>query len=330
MPSTADARPTDPAPARRAPATRAPAPSRTGGGRSHSHLWSLPDGTGLHAPHGELVVEPRTGKVCCHLCGRWFVSLAGHIRAHGHTADSYRRTMGLCRTRRLIAAELSRSIAARQARAYRDSPAVRSRLAAGQELSRTGRLTGLARAAQAGSGSPERTRIRRASLQAGRETRAARRREALTRQLRRLGAASIADHLRREYAAGTSLRELSRTTGLGWASLRRELDAAGVAVRTAGATNGYRQRERARTAGEAAARRVGTDDLGGWLRARRAEGWSLARLGDAVGHSAHWVRSRIPDDRIPDDLPRAHPGAGRRGRSGTADQPAGARTVRAT
>jgi hypothetical protein len=82
----------------------------------HAHLWSLPDGTDLHAPHGELVTEPGTGRVCCHLCGRWYVSLGGHLRAHGHTADSYRETMGLCRNRPLVAESLSRSIATRQAR----------------------------------------------------------------------------------------------------------------------------------------------------------------------------------------------------------------------
>ena len=38
--------------------------------RTHAHLWSLLDGTGLHAPYGQLVIESGTGRVCCHLCGR--------------------------------------------------------------------------------------------------------------------------------------------------------------------------------------------------------------------------------------------------------------------
>lgn len=264
-------------------------------GRHHGHLWSLPDGTGLHAPFGELVVEAGTGRVCCHLCGHWYVSLGGHLRAHGHTAESYRATMGLCRTRRLIAVDLSRSIAVRQARAYRRSPAVRARLAAGQELSRTGDLTRLASAARARGGSAERTRIRRAALEAGRATRAAEREQALARRLRELGIDNLTDYLHREYADGASLRGLARVTGLGWARLRRECEAAGITVRTAGATSGRHQRRRARLADEEAGRRVGTEDLSGWLLARRDDGWSLARIGAAVGHSAHWVRARCPE-----------------------------------
>jgi hypothetical protein len=229
--------------------------------RSHGHLWSLPDGTGLHAPLGELVVEAGTGRVCCHLCGCWYVSLGGHIRAHGHSAESYRAAMGLCRTRRLIADDLARSIAVRQARAYRRSPTMRARLATGQELARTGDLARLARAARTRGGSAERTRIRRAALEAGRATRAAEREQALARRLRELGVANLADYLRREYAGGASLRGLARATGLGWARLRREVDAAGITVSSTGATSGRRQRQRARPADQEAARRVGTDDL---------------------------------------------------------------------
>ncbi|MFN2495105.1 MAG: MucR family transcriptional regulator [Pseudonocardiaceae bacterium] len=117
-------------------------------GHTHGHLWSLPDGTGLHAPYGELVTEAGTGRICCHLCGRWFVSLGGHLRAHGYTAESYREATGLCWTRRLVAETLSRSIATRQQQAYRRSSAVRARLAVGQELSRNGQLTSLARTAR--------------------------------------------------------------------------------------------------------------------------------------------------------------------------------------
>ncbi len=123
----------------------APVPGGRGGrAPTHSHLWSLPDGTGLHAPYGQLVIESGTGRVCCHLCGRWYVSLAGHLRRHGHTADSYRETLGLCRSRPLVAESLSRSIAARQSEAYRRLPGLRARLAVGQKLSKTGRLTTLA------------------------------------------------------------------------------------------------------------------------------------------------------------------------------------------
>ncbi|MGH8572989.1 MAG: MucR family transcriptional regulator, partial [Gammaproteobacteria bacterium] len=203
--------------------------------RTHGHLWSLADGTGLHAPYGELVIESGTGRICCHLCGRWFVSLGGHLRAHGHTAGSYRTAMGLCRTSPLVAKTLSRSIADRQSQAYQRSPAVRARLAAGQQLSRTGQLATLARTARTRSASPELARVRRAALDAGRATRAVRREQALTRRLAELGVDSLADYLRQAYAAGASLRSLAAVTGLGWARLRREIDSAGIRVRPAGA-----------------------------------------------------------------------------------------------
>ncbi len=197
----------------------------------HAHLWSLPDGTGLHAPHGELVIESGTGRVCCHLCGRWYVSLGSHVRTHGHTADSYRDTMGLCRSRSLVAEALSRSIATRQTEAYRRSPALRARLAVGQEFSKTGRLATLAHTARTTSTSPEGARIRRAALDAGRVTRAARRDRALARRLRELGFDDLGDYLHHAYSAGASLRSLAKVTGLGWARLRREIDAAGITVR---------------------------------------------------------------------------------------------------
>ena len=199
----------------------------------HAHLWSLPDGTGLHAPRGELVIESGTGRVCCHLCGRWYVSLGSHVRIHGHTADSYRDVMGLCRSRSLVAEALSRSIATRQAETYRRSPGLRARLAVGQELSRTGRLATLARTARTTSASPESARIQRAALDAGRATRAAQRDRALARRLRELGFDDLAGYLRHAYSAGASLRSLAKATGVGWARLRREIDAAGVTVRPA-------------------------------------------------------------------------------------------------
>ncbi|MBV8540081.1 MAG: MucR family transcriptional regulator [Pseudonocardiales bacterium] len=201
--------------------------------RTHVHLWSLPDGTGLHAPYGQLVIESGTGRVCCHLCGRWYVSLGGHLRTHGHTADSYREKMGLCRSRPLVAEALSRSIATRQSEAYQRSPALRARLAVGQELSKTGRLATLASAAHTTSPPPELTRLRRAALDAGRMTRATQRDRVLARRLRELGFEDLAGYLRHAYSAGASLRGIAKTTGLGWIRLRRELEVAGIAVRPA-------------------------------------------------------------------------------------------------
>ncbi|HSZ30330.1 MAG TPA: MucR family transcriptional regulator [Pseudonocardiaceae bacterium] len=159
------------------------------------------------------------------MCGRWYVSLGGHLRTHGHTAESYRETMGLCRSRPLVAEALSRSIATRQSEAYRRSPALRARLAIGQELSNTGQLATLASTAHTTSPPPELTRLRRAALDAGRMTRAAQRDRVLARRLRELGFDDLASYLRHAYSIGTSLRSIAKATGLGWTRLRRELDA---------------------------------------------------------------------------------------------------------
>jgi hypothetical protein len=200
---------------------------------THGHLWSLPDGTGLHVPYGQLVVEASTGRACCHLCGRWFVSLGGHVRKHGHTANSYREAMGLCRSRPLVADVLSRSIAVRQREAYRRSPALRARLAVGQELANSGELTLMASATQSTSPPPELARLRRAALDAGRATRSARRDRALAHRLQDLGFPDLASYLRAAHSAGTSMRSLAKATRLGWARLRRELEAAGIAIEPA-------------------------------------------------------------------------------------------------
>jgi hypothetical protein len=197
---------------------------------THAHLWSSPDGTGLHAPYGQLVVESGTGRVCCHLCGRWFVSLGGHLRKHGHSAASYREVMGLCRNRPLVAETLSRSIATRQSVAYRRSSALRARLAVGQELSRTGQLATLASTAHSASPRPELTRLRRAALAAGRITRAAQRERALAGRLHELGFDDLASYLCHARSTGASLRSIAKATGFGWVRLRRELAAAGIAV----------------------------------------------------------------------------------------------------
>lgn len=196
----------------------------------HGHLWSLSDGTGLHAPYGQLVIEPGTGRVCCHLCGRWFVALGGHLRRHGHTADSYRAAMGLCRSRPLVAEALSHAIAIRQRAAYRRSPAMRAGLAVGQRLSKTGQLTVLASAAHPASPPPELIRLRRAALDAGRATRSAQRQRALVDRLRELGFPDLASYLRHAVETGTSLRSVAKVTRLGWGRLRRELQAAEIAV----------------------------------------------------------------------------------------------------
>lgn len=199
--------------------------------------------------------------------------------------------MGLCRTRALTAPEVSTAISARQAAAYRTDDALRERLRHGQQLARSGELVALTR----GAVSAERSALRRAALKQGRRTAARRRDDDLRARLENLGAPSLASYVRQAYAAGASLDALGGATGLGRQRLRAAMTDAGITICVRGATTLAGGRTRVDTADTAAARRVGTDDLHGWLRARRSEGATLTELAAAVGHSPHWVRWRLDD-----------------------------------
>jgi len=256
--------------------------------------WFLPDGTVLFAPPGALLVEPSEGLICCHLCGRWWVSLGAHVRAHGYTAAGYREAMGLRLTVALAAKRLTSAIGRRQHERYIADPLLRQRLEVGHEMARAGELTLAAREGNATSSDRAQRRDERArELRVGRETRAAVRRSALDRQVQEGGSRDLSEFLRRAYEAGGSLDSLARASGLGRAALRRALADAGVTLRPAGANTAAGKRSRVDSADLRAAERVGADDIRGWLRERRDQGWSLARLAEAVGHSSPWVRWRL-------------------------------------
>ncbi|MGC1206864.1 MAG: hypothetical protein WA880_02795, partial [Ornithinimicrobium sp.] len=228
--------------------------------------------------------------VCCHLCGRWYVSLGAHVRVHGHTAETYRQAMGLCATQPLTSSPLSAVISRRQTDGYRRDPELRARLDAGrQSLLRAPRP-----AKPPDSREPmQRQRRRAAALAAGRRTVAVHREQELTRRLEQWGHGTLHDFLRCAYSDGASLDELARQTGLGRARLRQELRAAGIDVRATGSNTAAGKRSRARMHNAAAAQRVGADDITSWLAERTLEGWSLSRLAVAVGHSSPWVRARL-------------------------------------
>lgn len=257
---------------------------------AHGHLWSSAEGTGLHAPHGELAREDGTGRVCCHLCGQWFRALGSHVRVHGYTAAGYRAEMGLGTRTALTAPEISAGLSARQASRYRASVEVRAAFAVGQAMARTGELGQRSAAARAAGDRPQRRSARRYALERGRATVAARREEELAR---RLGTASLPDHLRRRYAEGASMETLAEESGLGRDRLRQAMDAAGIARRAPGDTSPAGRRSRAVRADAAAAARVGVEDLTGWLARQRAAGRTYTELARAVGHSPPWVRSRL-------------------------------------
>lgn len=112
-------------------------------------------------PIGEIWAED--DRVCCHLCGHWFRSVAVHLRSHGWTRQQYVEAFGLqlsatleCRTTREL-----RAAALRPRRAQ--DPAVRAGVAAGYELARSGELT--AHAAKAARGRRHPAQRRQATLE---------------------------------------------------------------------------------------------------------------------------------------------------------------------
>lgn len=260
-------------------------------------VWPTPGGIELHAPPGELVRDEETGKVLCHLCGRWFVFLGGHVRVHGFNAASYRELAGLCKTRALAARELSDLVSTRQKAHYATQQVMRDRLAEGQQMARTGELSLLVRQAADPAAIPlERLLGQADQLASGRATVSSRRARALVENVSRMGFDDLGNYLRHAYAAGASLELLARNTGLGRSRLRQALISAEVSLRPQGTNTAAGKRSRAETADHQAAQRVGTPDLACWLRDRRAAGWSLQRLAEAVGRSIPWVQGRLAPD----------------------------------
>src|SRR5262245_47320272 len=62
-------------------------------------MGTLIDGTPYYAPLGWLPISG--DRVCCHLCGRWFLSVASHLRVHGWMKADYIEVFGLERTNAL-------------------------------------------------------------------------------------------------------------------------------------------------------------------------------------------------------------------------------------
>ena len=77
---------------------RQDAPRRSGHGM-RPVVGVLPDGTAFYAPPGEVVVEGSL--VTCHLCGRYFRSVAAHLPAHGWTKQQYCEAFECWRTDQL-------------------------------------------------------------------------------------------------------------------------------------------------------------------------------------------------------------------------------------
>jgi len=144
----------------------------------------------------------------------------------------------------------------------------------------------------AGAGGPAAAAQRTVSLARGRVTQQERRRADLECRLRAWGFTDVGAYLRHAYTAGASLEDLARTTGLGRARLRAEIDTAGITVRPTGVNVATSKRARAGANDAALAARLGVADARAWLQEQRAAGVSLRQQAD-VGVEGDDVAVRV-------------------------------------
>ncbi|GAB3891832.1 hypothetical protein GCM10029964_065650 [Kibdelosporangium lantanae] len=180
-------------------------------------------------------VERDGDRVQCHLCERWFRSVAAHLSSHGWSHVAYREAFGLERGVSLEGEATRQRRAELMRRRRVDDPVIRAGVERGIELARSGALTKAAAEAARGRRQPEQHRRKtvRTLAEIGSQARAdGRRRQGVDQLCRtaaeaaaRLGFASVGDLVRDRTAAGASLAATSREAGLHKDWLSRNLKA---------------------------------------------------------------------------------------------------------
>ncbi|WP_432986277.1 hypothetical protein [Dactylosporangium sp. CA-233914] len=184
-------------------------------------LGRLDDGTPHYAPIGELPVDG--DRVCCHLCGRWFLSVASHLRVHGWTKAGYLEAFGLERTNPLSGpATRKRRASALGARGA--EPAIRDARRAARERAGSGALTAAAARAARGRAHPAERRVKTlaalatiepAARAAGNRRRGEEHRARVAAAVAaRSGFASFGEYVTARVRAGLSMAAISREAGL--------------------------------------------------------------------------------------------------------------------
>ena len=182
----------------------------------------LADGTAHYAPVGRLLADG--DRVCCHLCGRWFLSVASHLRVHGWPKAEYVAAFGLERGNPLSGAATrkrrSAAFTARQA----VEPAIQRAQAEARARAGSGALTVAASAAARGRPHPAQRRpktlaalsgISREARAEGNRRRAERHREQIAAEVAgRFGFATFAAYLVDRLGSGASMAAISREAGL--------------------------------------------------------------------------------------------------------------------
>ncbi|MFD7874065.1 MucR family transcriptional regulator [Streptomyces sp. NPDC059766] len=248
-----------------------------------------------HPDFGRLIRDESTDTVICHVCARAFRSLGAHVRAHDMTASEYRQEFGLLRSRALSARSLSDEQSRTRLAAYRASETVRSRLAEGRAMARSGELARRRWDITTTRSEPDELRsMRRENLRTGRRTQLRTADERMAAALRAGGFTGIEQALRILYVdRHTGIEETGRILHIGKGRVRRLLVEHGIAVRPVGENSATGRRSRSQLNDRAAAERVGAHDIATWLRERAAEGVGLRELSTLTGRSVPWVVARI-------------------------------------
>ncbi|MCK9826069.1 MucR family transcriptional regulator [Nocardioides cavernae] len=109
----------------------------------------LDDGTWVFAPYGSMLPIEDGARVVCHVCGAALAAIsAQHARRHDLTLAGYRERFGLNRKQSLLAPALAETRRVEGKRRWAENDALRTGLAVGQGMARSGVLHELGTTAQ--------------------------------------------------------------------------------------------------------------------------------------------------------------------------------------
>lgn len=236
----------------------------------------LADGTAYYAPVGCL---PADGdRVCCHLCGRWFLSVASHLRVHGWAKAEYVAAFGLELGNPLSGAATRKRRSAALTARLAVEPAIQHAQAEARARAGSGALTVAASTAARGRSHPAQRRaktlaalsgISQQARAEGNRRRADRHRERIAAEVAgRFGFDTFAGYLADRLGAGLSMTAISQEAGLHKNWVSRHLPA--VAPHLAG-TRHTVQPHHSDVRLRPVAHRRGYPDTAAYLRAAHAE-----------------------------------------------------------
>ena len=178
----------------------------------------------LHVPFGEWWEED--DRVCCHLCGQWYVRLGQHIRAkHELSPDQYRLRAGRRAQRPLCATSFSRRMAERLATGAGATEGWQQGTRKRVERARSGQLPAEGTAAHRDRPrSGERAAAARAAGQRTGRARAAAYRQRRTAAAAALGHKDLAAYYRKRYVEDRlTVEQVAKELGCHWSTVRADL-----------------------------------------------------------------------------------------------------------